>query len=135
MTVMEVQVKIEAQNLKHNCWAFGGRAPRKESYLLKGFQLVWYTDTQPEFRMLTIACEMYSWFLDTETREGNSKKWLTTFLSIYKCYFRCFVVSPFFRLQCSVLRMKGNEKMHCSLYFSVISFQFLVYFSKNGKQA
>lgn len=40
MTVMEVQVKIEAQNLKRNSCAFGGRAPGKESYLLKGVQLL-----------------------------------------------------------------------------------------------
>lgn len=42
MTVMEVQVKIEAQNLKHNFLAvpLGEEHPGKENCLLKGFQLL-----------------------------------------------------------------------------------------------
>lgn len=40
---MEVHVKVQAQNLKHNSCAFGGRAPKEESYLLKGFN---FSDTQ-----------------------------------------------------------------------------------------
>lgn len=58
---MEVHVKMQAQNLKHNACAFGGRAPKKESYLLKGFQLLWYTGPRTDFRTLTIAVE---WTLD-----------------------------------------------------------------------
>lgn len=60
-------------------------------------------------------------------------------IPIYKCYFRCFVVSPSLRLHCSVLRMKAMKKMHCSLYFNVIvhftsmSSLFQYPLKKNGK--
>lgn len=61
MTVMEVQVKIEAQNLKHNFLAvpLGEEHPGRRTASLRVFNFS-NAGTPPGFRMLTITCGMYS---------------------------------------------------------------------------
>lgn len=59
MTMMEVQVKIEAQNLKHNLLApLGEEHPGRRATSLRVFNFS-DTGTPLGFRMLTAACGTY----------------------------------------------------------------------------